>query len=342
MMRAIIRSSPRPLFVLVSALFAFALYTTAAPSAQAADAELFRLEARISLGPVRGRIDHMAIDLVRQRLFIAELGNDSVGVVDLQQRKTIRTIDGLAEPQGVGYVPSTDTIYVANARDGSVRLFRGTDYAAIGRIDLGSDADNIRFDAAANRILVGYGGGAIAAIDVTQQKKFGDAKLPAHPESFQIGGEPKQIFVNVPDAREIVVLDGITGGQNAKWPVRQGGNFPMAVDQSTRRVFIISRTPAKLDVFAENDGSLIAERDTCGDSDDLFVDPKLDRIYVSCGAGFIDVFDTNGSAYTRAARIPTASGARTSLFVPELDVLLLGVRAAAAEAAAVWVFKPVP
>src|SRR5215831_3151339 len=123
---------------------------------RSAFAELLQLQSKIPLGFVKGRLDHMAFDPMRKRLFIAELGNDSVGVVDLKANKTTHTIAGLAEPQGIGYAPTTDTVYVANARDGSVRLFRGDNYALVGSIELGNDADNIRFDAAANRFLIGY------------------------------------------------------------------------------------------------------------------------------------------------------------------------------------------
>ena len=319
-----------------------ALFSLSAMAAQLGQQPILQLEAKIPLGDVRGRIDHMAFDLARQRLFVAELGNDSVGVVGLKEHKTIRTIAGLAEPQGVGYVASTDTLYAANARDGTVRLFRGPDYAPAGRIDLGSDADNIRFDEAADRVLVGYDDGAIAVIDVKQQKKFSPVPLPAHPESFQLGRDAKQVFINVPGVHAIVVLDAATGSQTAKWPVREGGNFPMAVDHAAGRVLIVSRNPPKLTVFAGADGAVIASVDTCGDSDDVFVDAKRDRVYVSCGAGFIDVFEMRGSAYERIAHIPTATGARTSLFVPDLDVFLLAVRATGANAAAIWVFKPSP
>src|SRR5499427_9187193 len=124
-----------------------------------------KLDAKIPLGNVSGRIDHMAIDLARQRLFIAELGNNSVGIVDLNGHKVIRTLDGLKEPQGVAYLPPMDTVYVANAGDGSVRLFRGPDYASAGQIDLEDDADNIRLDIPGNRIVVGYGSGGLAVID---------------------------------------------------------------------------------------------------------------------------------------------------------------------------------
>jgi len=52
------------------------------------------LETKIPLGSVSGRIDHFAVDPGRQRLFVAELGNNSVGVIDLKQPKVLRTIAG--------------------------------------------------------------------------------------------------------------------------------------------------------------------------------------------------------------------------------------------------------
>jgi hypothetical protein len=95
-------------------------------------------------------------------LFVAELGNDSLGVVDLAAGKVLRTIMGLKEPQGVAYVGFADSVYVANAGDGSVQVLSGDDFAPIGRVELGDDADNVRVDAQRSRVLVGYGKGALA------------------------------------------------------------------------------------------------------------------------------------------------------------------------------------
>jgi hypothetical protein len=103
----------------------------------------------------------------------------------------------------------------------------------------------------------------------------------------------------------------------------------------------VYRSPAELAAFS-TDGKAIATAERCGDVDDLFVDGKRGRIYVSCGAGYVDVFETDGATYRRFARLPTATGARTSLFVPEIDRLLVAVRAGAAGPAAIWVFKPMP
>jgi DNA-binding beta-propeller fold protein YncE len=298
------------------------------------------LEAKIILDPVAGRIDHLAVDLPRQRLFVAELGNNSVGVVDLKARKLIHRIVGLREPQGVGYHQSTDTLYVANAGDGSVRLFHGPDYSDAGRIDLNADADNIRFDAATDRIIVGYGSGALAVIDPEKRVKVRDIPLKAHPESFQLDAKSRQVFINVPDARAIAVVDFATGQPKTNWTMTgAGANFPMAIDETSSQVVVVFRNPAKLRAYSMDSGKVVNELDICGDSDDVFVDAKRKRLYVSCGAGFIDVIDAAG-AYKRLARIPTVAGARTSLFVPESDRLFLAVRATAGEAAAIWVYRP--
>jgi DNA-binding beta-propeller fold protein YncE len=134
------------------------------------------LERTISLGQVSGRIDHLAIDLARNRLFVSELGNDSVAVVDLQSGQLIRQIDGLHEPQGIGYSPESGVVAVASAGDGTVRLFKADDLAPAGTIKLGDDADNIRSDEM-GRLVVGYGGGGLATIDASIGRKVGDIGL---------------------------------------------------------------------------------------------------------------------------------------------------------------------
>jgi DNA-binding beta-propeller fold protein YncE len=168
------------------------------------------LETKFLLGEVNGRIDHLTIDPGRHRLFIAEFGNDSVGVVDIDQRKVISLITEQKRPQGIAYEASTDTLYIANGGDGTVRMFQAADFASLGRIDLGDDADNIRVDATAKQVFIGYGSGALAVIDPVNRKKIADIALKAHPESFQLDKEAQRIFVNVPDKQTISVIDRLS------------------------------------------------------------------------------------------------------------------------------------
>lgn len=302
------------------------------------------LEAKIPLGAVKGRIDHMAVDPHHQLLYVAELGNDSVAVVDLAAREVAHRIGGLSEPQGVAYHSGTGTLYVANAGDGSVRLFQAFDYTPLGRIDLGGDADNIRIDSWRDRLVVGYGKGALAMIEPASRRKVGEMPLDGHPESFQFDETGSRIFVNVPAADQIAGLDAMTGKKVTLFEsAGSNANYAMALDADAHRLVVAYRTPPRLASFDTATGKRLATLETCRDADDMFVDARRRRVYVSCGEGVIDVIaQGSGGGYQRIARIPTASGARTALFVPENDRLYLAVRAAAPEPAAVWVFRPTP
>jgi DNA-binding beta-propeller fold protein YncE len=320
-------------------LLAASLIWPAVTGAQTASAPLI-LEAKIPLGQVSGRIDHLGIDVKRRRLLVAELGNNSLGVVDLAAGKVLSSIAGLSAPQGVAYVPFVDSVFVANAGDGSVHVLRGENLTPIGRIELGDDADNVRVDTARHRVLVGYGKGALAVIDPVSLSKIADIRLKAHPEGFQIDDTGTQVFVNVPDAREISVVDVATGSTGSLATQGAGSNFPMAIDGDAHRFLVVFRSPPTLMALSSQDGHVVAQAETRGDADDVFVDRKRRRVYVSCGQGVVDVLELVEAGYRRLARVPTVSGARTSLFVPELDRLFVAVRAGSNEPAAIWVFRP--
>jgi YVTN family beta-propeller protein len=309
-------------------------------STQAAEPSL-SVETKIPLGDVKGRIDHLALDVGRKRLYIAELGNDSVGVVDLAQLKVLRTITGLKEPQGIAYVSSVDRIYVANGGDGSTRLFKANDFSDAGKINLGDDADNIRVDSRENRVYVGYGSGALAVIDPDRATKLDDIPLKGHPESFQLERNGTRIFVNIPDSHSIEVIDRSNRNSRRSLPLQSArANFPMALDEASHRFFVVFRQPAQLAMFDSNSGSLTASTASCGDADDVFVDSKRRRIYVACGEGSIDTFEERDEKLTRVARLTTAPGARTALYSDDLDRLFLAVRAGSSMPAAVWVIRP--
>jgi hypothetical protein len=325
--------------VVCSSVIGLVLTASLTGVAVAATAPLV-VEAKISLGEVRGRIDHLAIDLERRRLYVAELGNDSIGVVDLAQRKTLRTLGGFSEPQGIGYEPATDALYVANGGDGAVKILRASDLASLGTIKLGDDADNVRIDADAHRVWVGYGNGALAAIDPISRKQVGNIPLAAHPESFRLVARGPWMFVNVPDAAEIALVDRTHGRQVATWKTgRLQANFPMSLDDADR-LLVVFRSPPELAIYRSADGTLLQSLRTCSDADDVFFDAPRRRVYVSCGQGYVEVFEREGTAYRFAFRLKTQTGARTSLFVPQLDRLFLAVRATSSTPAAIWVIRP--
>ena len=191
---------------------------------------------------------------------------------------------------------------------------------------------------ALHALTPGHGKGALAAYFLGQEARLATGL----PESFQIDGPSKRIFVNVPTAREIAVVDLGAGRLVGTWPVEGDDNFPMALDDGGRRILVVFRNPPRLVAYSSTDGSRQASSETCADVDDMFVDARRHRVYVSCGEGYLDVFDHDADAFRRAARVKTVPGARTALFVPELDRLFLAVRATDAEQAAIWVYRPQP
>jgi hypothetical protein len=197
----------------------------------------------------------------------------------------------------------------------------------------------VRVDTARKRVRVGYGEGALALIDPISLSKTADIRLKAHPEGFQIDETGTQVFVNVPDAREIVVADLAVGSTRSLPTQAAGSNFPMAIDGDTQRVLVVFRNPPIIMALSSQDGHVVAKAETCGDADDVFVDHNRRRVYVSCGEGVVDVLEPVEAGYRRLARVPTVPGARTSLLVPELDRLFVAVRAGSNEPAAIWVFR---
>lgn len=333
----------RPQTIAVFTTLVMGVIAALAPCGQAVAQPPLVMERRIAMDRVGGRIDHMAIDLGRKRLIVAALGNGTVELVDLVANKVTNRIDGLRSPQGIGYVAGADLILVASAGDGSVRMFRGGNLAPEGVVQLGADADNVRIDSHNGHAFVGYGSGGLAVIDPLTASVLARVPLPAHPEGFQLNLGDHRVFVNLPDARQIAVVDLAAGRAVASWPLPNLlSNFPMAIDEAGDRLAVAFRHPARLAVLAPSDGTVIASHETCGDADDVFFDDRRRRIYVSCGTGVIDVFEQAGTL-RQIARIPTAAGARTALFVPALDRLYVAARAGLLGGqAAILVFRPQP
>lgn len=303
-----------------------------------------RLVGTIGLPNVEGRIDHFGIDLKGQRLFMSALGNNTVEVFDLRTNRRVRTITGLHEPQGVTYAADSNRIYVANGDDGKVRIFDGTSYKLISSLDFGSDADDTRYDSETRRVYVGYGEGAVAAMDSTTGKVLGQIKVDAHPEAYEVEPGGGRIFINVPNAHAIAVADWSRKQVVARWQL--GGyaaNFPMALDAPAHRLFVVTRRPAQLLVFNADTGKLTAHVTAAGDADDLWYDPIRRRIYVTGGEGFVSVIEQrSGDRYEPVAKVATAPGARTSFFSPQLGRLYVAVPHRGSQHAELRVYAAAP
>lgn len=322
------------------------------PSTQVVGQELevLSLESHIPLPTVKGRVDHLSVDVRGQRLFIAAVENHTLEVIDLKSGERVHTIGDLSEPQGVFYDASTDRLFVACALDGVTKIFDGTTFQVLATVKFPDDADNIRYDGRNKGVIVGYAGakqlrkraegaGGLGFIE-SNGKKTGDIVIDAHPESFQLEKTGYRLFVNVPEKKEIEVIDAVKRSVLARWPITSGeNNFPMALDEAHHRLFVGCWKPPQLLIFDTETGKQVAAGEIAGSTDDLFYDSSRGRIYVLTSKGFLEVFQQKDpDHYNRIARYPTPPRSQTGLFVQDWRKLFVAVPAQGEHSAEIRVY----
>lgn len=302
------------------------------------------LTGAIPLPGVSGRIDHFGTDQ-QGHLFLSALGSNSEEVIDIGGQTRIHSIAGIPTPQGVVFSPETNKLFVGSAK-GKLYVYDGNSYALLTSIDFHGDVDNLRYDPATKRVYVGYGddeAAAIGIVDASTNKVLERFRTGAHPESFQLESSGPNIYINLPDLKQIAVLNRNTGALR-RWLLSTEGNFPMALDEADHRVFVNTRSPAKLLVVDTNSGKTVASLPSVEDCDDLYYDSGRKRIYASGGEGFIAVFQQkDDDHYELLTKVPTTLGARTSAYFGKLgkkgfDRYFLAVPARADHGAEVWIY----
>src|SRR5215212_3941571 len=330
--------------VLLIAVAAIGCALQSNSTSQTGDTSALEQEQVTQLPNVAGRIDHMALDSQGGRLFVAALGNNTVEVIDLKAGKPTDEIQGLKEPQGVAYVPEDNKLLITTGEGDSLDIYDAQSFKLLNQVVLGKDTDNVRYDAATGYAYVGYGTGnesALGVVDISKGTKVAEIKLSGHPESFQLEDGGQRIFVNVPTARHIAVVDRGKGSVVETWPLSDTTeNFPMALDESNHRLFVGTRSPARLLVLNTDTGKLVTSLDSSGDADDIFYDSENKRIYVSGGEGAISIFEqTDPDNYKLKDKVDTAEGARTSLYVPDSGTLYVAVPHRGSQQAEVRAFQ---
>jgi hypothetical protein len=290
------------------------------------------LQRTIEMPHVRGRIDHMDANVKEGMVYVAALGNNTLEVADIHNGRLVHEITGLHEPQGVGYIPRQHEILVANGGNGACDFFSADGYKKRATIQLGSDADDVRVDPVNNLIFVGYGDGGIAVMDAARHQLLYRIPLPAHPEGFQLDGPWHQLFVNIPDAHEIAVIDLQKQQVISHWKTDAGANFPMAIDTVNQRVFIGYRHPAQISVLDAHSGKVMTHFPAVGDMDDLYFDAASHQLLVSGGQGAIEVYQEQDHHFIKMVHVAVRSGARTSLYLPSRRWFVLAERATSKEA----------
>jgi hypothetical protein len=308
---------------------------------QAQETSALRQVAVIPLPGVTGRIDHLAFHSGRQQLLVAALGNNTVEVLDTANRTHVRSLKGFREPQGIAFLPDSDAFAVANGDTGTLQLIDAQTFATRWTINIGGDADNVRYDANAKRLYVAAEGG-LYAVEPASAKVVARVPIDGHPESFQLEAMGGRVFANLPGMLNSTVVAGDRTSLNvtARWsPQGCGSNYPMSLDEPSARLFIGCRRPARLAMIDAGTGSTMTSIDIVGDTDDLFYDAVRRRLYVIGGDGFVDVLARDEDRLQRIGRLSTRGGARTGLWVQSQSRLYVAVPQRDGQSAEIRVFE---
>ncbi len=313
-----------------------------------------KLIQKIPLPHVKGRIDHMDVDVKGKRLFIAGLENGTLELVDLNAGKWVRSIPGVKAPQGVAYIASLNKVFVANENDDTLKVFRGDtlDLLATIRLDLG--ANRVIYDPHAKKLYVGYGGtsakkdhGELGIIDAENGKHTGDIEVGVRPAEILLDKSGNTLFVFDSVANKIQVIDTRKRQILSTWPVSGQRPGDGALDETTHRLFMGTRTPPLMIVMDSTSGKEVAKLPTVEGMDGVYFDAQHKRVYVSGGRGFdvgsVVVYQQHDAdRYTQIGEIPTAPGAGTSFWSPEFNRLYVAAPSNDKREAAILVFEPQP
>lgn len=286
-------------------------------SANAAEPALLEHVQTIPLKGGPGRFDHLALDAKGNRLFVANLSNNSLDVVDLKTGKLVKQIPGQQKIQGVAYHQELDRIFVGNGKDGICNSFDGRSYELVGSVKL-DDADNVRYDLRTRQVYVAHAENALSALDPKTLAVKATIKLPGAPEAFQLDSSQPRLYVNIPKPSQVAVVDTEKNVVLKKFPLTIAtANYPLAIDPAGGRLFVGCRQKPTVVVLDARAGKEVASVAIPGDIDDLFYDTKRQRLYASCGEGFLAVIQRkDADRYEVVDRIATGKLARTCLFDP--------------------------
>jgi hypothetical protein len=283
--------------------------------AAAADAVSLELIRTIPLQGAAGRFDHLALDARSNRLFIANLSNNSLDVVDLTAGKLVKQIRDQQKIQGVAYVPDVDKIFVGNGKDGVCNVFDAKSYALVRSLNL-DDADNVRYDPRTKQVYVTHAENALSAIDPKTLKLKATIKLPGAPEAFQLDPIEPRLYVNIPKPSQVAVVNTDKNEVVNQFPLTLAeANYPLALDPKGKRLFVGCRKMPTIVALDVKTGKEVAGVAIPSDIDDLFYDAKRERLYAACGEGFLAVLQRKeANRYELVERVATGKLARTCLF----------------------------
>jgi DNA-binding beta-propeller fold protein YncE len=332
------------LAMLISSLI-FPLFATFAQG----QAPLKRVQELPFPASVKGRLDHLGIDVGGKRLFVVGEEAHTVLVFDLNTGKVIKQI-AIDHPHAVLYRSDLQRIYITDEGKGALNIYDGKDYKLLKTVALKVDADSIGYDPATHDLYIVNGGDnahetftMLSVVDTTAGKKLADIKIDGDTlEAMALEKMGTMLYLDNPAKNTVDVIDRKTNKMVAAWPVELGkGNSTMALDELAHRLFVGCRN-GQLVVFDTQNGKELQALPIGPRADDMAFDSGSKRIYViSGGEGVVGVYkEKDPDHYQSLGKVSSAPGAKTGLWVSELNRLFVAAPAQGSSSGKVYVYEP--
>jgi hypothetical protein len=333
----------------------------------AREQEPLRLVQTIPLPGIAGRLDHMAVDLEKKRLFVAAVANGTLEVLDLDAGKVINSLTGIKDAQDALFLGGHFNKLYVSSLDGTLRIFQGETFRLVQALKLEPDPNRLLYDPETDLIYFGYGGqnagfDAYERVGILQAKRGAQSDQfvadmiaptyrPGHLAELAMDDEGRLLAC---DSRADLILQFDTRKRELlrTWPAHGDGAADMSLDRERHRLFVGTRIPPEMTIYDSLSGKEIATLPGPETMDGVYYDAGLKRIYVSGGRWYGTPQASPGSVYVYQqkdadhyeliSRIPTRPGSGTSLFVPALNRLYVASQVIGGQQAAILVFEPVP
>ncbi len=302
---------------------------TAAPSV-ATDTPL-KLAGGTDVPGYTGDFDHFDYDAKGDRLFLAGEEGKTLEVFKLSTGERITELKDVDTPHSLLWMPEVNELLVVDGvkglvwRDGATLAIKRTKALAA------PGADSVAYDPASRHLFIVTGGKDVPmdvcyldAVDPRTGETLWSTKFDAnHVEALAVESQGSRLFINVTDKNELDVLDKATGKILKTIKVKEAEqNAPIALDEKTHRLFVVTRKPGKLLVLNADTLATIAAFKAPERTDQVTWDPINRRVYVTGGEGYVSVVQqSDADHYAEVERAPSGPGAKTAILTPKADRL---------------------
>ena len=292
------------------------LISPMAYSAQTSESAAFAIANRYPVGG-EGGWDLISFDAKRHRLFVSR--SSHVQVIDVDSGKVIGDIPGTEGVHGIAFADDLDVGFTSNGKSNSVTVFDLATLKIIEKVKIsGVNPDVILYEPKSKHIVT-FNGRSVNAtvIDAVTRKVISTTSLPGRPE-LAVSNAAGNIFVNIEDKNEIVVMDGESGKVLRSFSIG-GGVEPtgLAIDSKHNRLFSVCANN-KMVILDTETGKVVAEIAIGSDPDSAAFDPNLGIAFSSNGDGTLTlVKEDDPDHFSILQNMETQKGARTMAYDPD-------------------------